>query len=183
MTTPLLEGTDGVEKMSKSLDNCVGVTDGPDHMYAKLMSISDALMWRYYTLLTDLTTEDVEVERAAARPMESKLALARRIVSDFHGAGAAAQAEAEWRRIHQARQAPRELPEHRLPAGRYKPHQLLTRVGLARSGSEAARLVRQRAVRRDGTVVEAAAEIDVGVGQSMVLQVGSRQFVRVTGTQ
>jgi tyrosyl-tRNA synthetase len=183
MTTPLLEGLDGVEKMSKSLGNYVGVTEPADVVFAKLMSISDDLMWRYYTLLTDLTTEDVEVERAAARPMESKLALARRIVSDFHGAGAAAQAEAEWRRIHQARQAPRELPEHRLPAGRYKPHQLLTRVGLARSGSEAARLVRQRAVRRDGTVVEAAAEIDVGVGQSMVLQVGSRQFVRVTGTQ
>jgi tyrosyl-tRNA synthetase len=183
MTTPLLEGTDGVEKMSKSLGNYVGVTDGPDDMYAKLMSISDALMWRYYTLLTDLTAEDVEAERAAARPMESKLALARRIVSDFHGAGAAALAEAEWRRIHQARQAPKELPEHRLPAGRYKPHQLLTRVGLARSGSEAARLVRQRAVRRDGAVVEAAAEIDVGVGQSMVLQVGPRHFVRVTGTR
>ena len=78
LTTPLLEGTDGVEKMSKSLGNYIGVTEPPDAMYAKLMSISDELMWRYYTLLTDLAPDEIEAEKAAARPMASKMALGRR---------------------------------------------------------------------------------------------------------
>jgi tyrosyl-tRNA synthetase len=182
MTTPLLEGTDGVEKMSKSLGNYVGVTEPALRMVEKLLSISDALMWRYYELLTELAPDAIEAERAAGRPMESKLALARRIVADFHGAEAAAQAEAEWRRVHQQRQTPLELPERHLPAGRYKPHQLLTRLGLARSGSEAARLVRQRAVRRDGSVLDGAAEVVLGEGESLVLQVGPRHFLRVTVT-
>jgi tyrosyl-tRNA synthetase len=180
MTTPLLEGTDGVEKMSKSVGNYVGVTEAPEAMFGKLLSISDDLMWRYYVLLTDLSPEQIEAERARRAPMDSKLALAGRIVADFHGPEAAADADAAWRRVHQQRQLPAELPEHRVPAGRYKPHQLLARVGLARSGSEAARLVRQRAVRRDGAVLEGTAEIVLEAGESLVLQVGPRQFVRVT---
>jgi tyrosyl-tRNA synthetase len=182
LTTPLLEGTDGVEKMSKSLGNYVGVTEPPLRMVEKLLSVSDELMWRYYELLTDLSPEQVRAERAAGQPLESKLALARRIAADFHGAEAAAQAEAEWRRVHQQRQTPRELREQLLPAGRYKPHQLLTRAGLARSGGEAARLVRQRAVRRDGALLDAGSEVVLAVGESLVLQVGTRHFVRVTAT-
>ena len=89
LTTPLLEGTDGVQKMSKSLGNYIGVTEPPDVMYAKLMSISDELMWRYYALLTDLPPAEIEAEKAAGRPMASKMALGRRIVADFHGAAAA----------------------------------------------------------------------------------------------
>src|SRR4030095_8996438 len=80
LTTPLLEGTDGVEKMSKSLGNYVGVTEPPGTMYAKLLSISDELMWRYYTLLTDLGPEQIEAERSRAQPMASKMALARGLV-------------------------------------------------------------------------------------------------------
>ena len=117
LTTPLLEGTDGVEKMSKSLGNYIGVTEAPDAMYAKLMSISDELMWRYYTLLTDLSPEEIEAEQAAGRPMASKMALGRRIVADFHGPAAAAAAEAEWRRVHQERQAPSDLRVVRVAGG------------------------------------------------------------------
>ena len=111
MTTPLLEGTDGVEKMSKSLGNYIGVTEPPrTRCSPRSCRISDELMWSYYLLLTDLAPAEIEAERGAGRPMDSKLALARRIVADFHGAAAAAAAEAEWRRVHQQRQAPAEMP-------------------------------------------------------------------------
>src|SRR5213594_3364382 len=150
MTTPLLEGTDGVQKMSKSLGNYVGVSEAPADMYAKLLSISDELMWRYYLLLTGLSPAEVEAEKAAGRPMASKMALARRLVADFHGPEAAAAAEAEWRRVHQQGQTPSEVPVVSVPAGTYKPHELLARAGLTRSNSEGVRLVRQGAVRTDG---------------------------------
>jgi tyrosyl-tRNA synthetase len=179
LTTPLLEGTDGVEKMSKSLDNYIGVTETPDAVFAKLMSVSDELMWRYYTLLTDLGPDEVEAERAAGRPMASKVALGRRIVTDFHGPEAAAEAEAEWRRVHQERQAPTDLRVVRVPAGSVKPHLLLVQAGLARSNGEAVRLLRQRAVRRDGAVLDAAAEVAVVAGPGFVLSVGAARHVRV----
>ena len=132
LTTPLLEGTDGVEKMSKSLGNYIGVTEPPEVMFAKLMCISDELMWRYYALLTDLLAgRDREREGARARPMASKMA---------PGAGASwptstaprprQAAEAEWRRVHQQRQAPTEhAGRARSRPGRYKPHELLVARG------------------------------------------------------
>jgi tyrosyl-tRNA synthetase len=179
LTTPLLEGTDGVEKMSKSLGNYVGVTEAPHSMFAKLMSISDELMWRYYTLLTDLSPGEIEAEKAAGRPMASKMALGRRMVADFHGKNAAAEAEAEWRRIHQQGQAPSELRVVRLPAGSVKPHVLVVQAGLAKSNGEAVRLLRQRAVRRDGTTLEAGSELVLAPGESFVLSVGAARHVRV----
>jgi tyrosyl-tRNA synthetase len=179
MTTPLLEGTDGVEKMSKSLGNYVGVSEPPADMYAKLLSISDELMWRYYLLLTGLSPAEIQAEKAAVRPMASKMALARRLVSDFHGAGAAAEAEAEWRRVHQQHQAPADMPVVRLPPGSYKPHELLARAGLTRSNSEGVRLLRQAAVRVDGVPVEPGAELHVRPGGSLVLSIGPARFVRV----
>jgi tyrosyl-tRNA synthetase len=179
LTTPLLEGTDGIEKMSKSLGNYIGVTETPDAVFSKLMSISDELMWRYYTLLTDLGPDEIEAEKAAGRPMASKLALGQRIVTDFHGPEAAAEAEAEWRRVHQERQAPSELRVVRVPAGPVKPHLLLVQAGLAKSNGEAVRLLRQRAVRRDGAVIDAAAEVTVVAGVGFVLSVGAARHVRV----
>jgi tyrosyl-tRNA synthetase len=179
LTTPLLEGTDGVEKMSKSLGNYVGVTEAPEAMYAKLMSISDELMWRYYTLLTDLAPDAIEAEKAAGRPMASKMALGRRIVSDFHDAGAAADAEAEWRRVHQQRLAPSELRVVQVPAGPLKPHVLVVQAGLAKSNGEAVRLLRQRAVRRDGAPLDAAAELVLAAGEGFVLSVGAARHVRI----
>jgi tyrosyl-tRNA synthetase len=178
LTTPLLEGTDGVEKMSKSLGNYVGVTEPPDSMYAKLLSISDELMWRYYTLLTDLTPQQIESERAGAQPMASKMALARGLVADFHGADAARAAEDEWRRVHQEKRAPQDMPVVRVSIGGLpcKAHEFLARHALTPSKSEAMRLLRARAVKRDGVVVEAGTELD---GAPFVLSIGPSRFYRV----
>jgi tyrosyl-tRNA synthetase len=178
LTTPLLEGTDGIEKMSKSLGNYIGVSEPAEAMYAKLMSISDELMWRYYTLLTDLAPDAIELERKASRPMASKMALGRAIVTDFHGAQAAGSAEAEWRRVHQEGQAPSELRVVRLLAGAHKAHAVVVAAGLAKSNGEAVRLLRQRAVRRDGVVLETA-DVDLAAGESFVLSVGPARHVRI----
>ncbi len=181
LTTPLLEGTDGVEKMSKSLDNYVAVTEPPGVMYAKLLSISDELMWKYYTLLTDLSPAALADERAADRPMASKMRLARGIVADFHGTGAADAAEAEWRSVHQQRRAPTDIVELHLPRGTYKAHDLLATHGLAKSKSEAVRLLRQRAVKKDGVIVEPTQ--DLVLDSSFVLSVGPARFVRFVAQQ
>ncbi|HEY7512907.1 MAG TPA: tyrosine--tRNA ligase [Vicinamibacteria bacterium] len=179
LTTPLLEGTDGVEKMSKSLGNYIGVTEAPDAMFSKVMSISDDLMWRYYLLLTDLGPGEIAAERAKGQPMASKMALGRRIVSDFHGEAAAPPAEEEWRRVHQKRQAPSDLRVVAVPAGALKPRELLVQAGLAASKSEAERLLRQRAVKRDGTVIESGVDITLAARGSFVLSVGPARHVRV----
>jgi tyrosyl-tRNA synthetase len=182
LTTPLLEGTDGVEKMSKSLGNYIGVTEAPDAVFAKVMSISDDLMWRYYLLLTDMGPAEIESEKTRGEPMASKMALGRRIVSDFHGAAAAEAAEGEWRRVHQQRQAPSDLRVVTVPAGALKPRELLVQAGLAASKSEAERLLRQRAVKRDGTVIESGTDIAVAPGTAFVLSVGPARHVRVEAT-
>jgi len=179
LTTPLLEGLDGVQKMSKSLGNYIGVTESPEVMYAKLMSVSDELMWRYYALLTDLLPPEIEAERTAGRPMASKMALGRRVVGDFHGAAAAAAAEDEWRRVHQEHKAPSELQLVRVPAGGLKPHVLVVSAGLAKSNGEAVRLLRQRAVRRDGATLDASAEVVLAPGEGFVLSVGAARHVRI----
>jgi tyrosyl-tRNA synthetase len=181
LTTPLLEGTDGVQKMSKSLGNYIGVTEPADVMYAKLMSISDELMWRYYALLTERSPAEVAAEQAAGRPMASKMALGRLVVADFHGQAAADTAEAEWRRVHQQGQAPNELSVVRLEAGSHKPHALVVRAGFAKSNGEAVRLLRQRAVRRDGETLDAAAPVELQAGASFVLSVGAARHVRIEG--
>jgi tyrosyl-tRNA synthetase len=179
LTTPLLEGTDGVQKMSKSLGNYIGVTEPAEVMYAKLMSISDELMWRYYALLTDQLAAEIESEKAAGRPMASKMALGRRIVADFYGAPAAEAAEAEWRRVHQQGQAPSELAVVKVAAGPIKPHALVVTAALARSNGEAVRLLRQRAVRRDGETLDASADVTLAAGASFVLSVGAARHVRI----
>src|SRR5688572_23249007 len=178
MTTPLLEGLDGVEKMSKSLGNYIGVSDPPLEIFSKAMSISDELMWKYYTLLTDLAPDAIAAEQGRARPMDSKLVLAGRLVADFHGAPAAGEAEAEWRRIHQERHVPAEIPVVSIAPGPHRVRDLLAAHGLAPSRSEAERLIRQRAVKRDGVVLEAARSIEAAAGESFVLSVGSKHFVR-----
>jgi tyrosyl-tRNA synthetase len=178
LTTPLLEGTDGVEKMSKSLGNYIGVTEAPETSYAKLMGISDELMWRYYTLLTDLSADELAAEKAAERPMAAKMALGRRIVADFHGPAAAQAAQDEWRRVHQERQAPSDLRVVSVAAGAHKVHALVVLAGLAKSNGEAVRLLRQRAVRRDGVVLEAA-DVALAAGEGFVLSVGPARHVRI----
>jgi tyrosyl-tRNA synthetase len=182
MTTPLLEGTDGVQKMSKSLGNYVGVAEAPADMFAKLMSISDPLMWRYYALLTDLAPSEIEAEKAKGEPMASKLALARRIVADFHGPKAGEAAEGGWRRVHQEGQTPTEMRQKTLPSRAFKAHELLVAIGEAPSKSEAVRLIRQRAVKVDGALVlSPTQELVVTRGGKLVVSIGPRRFVEVEG--
>jgi len=111
--------------------------------------------------------------------MASKLALAKRITADFHGPVVATAAESEWRRVHQERRAPSDAHVVRVAKGSYRLHELVATVGLAKSKSDAVRLVKQRAVRRDGVVLEGVVLVEVGPGSSFVLQVGPARFVRV----
>jgi tyrosyl-tRNA synthetase len=181
MTTPLLEGTDGVEKMSKSLGNYVGVTEAPGAMFGKLLGISDELMWRYFALLADLDAAQLEAERAKGQPMQSKLTLAERIVADFHGQPPAKAAAEEWRRVHQERQLPSELPVRVLRAGSYELSKLLVWLGLAPSRSEALRLIRAGAPKQNGRVLEAHSNILLGEDSEATLSIGAKRFVRLRG--
>jgi tyrosyl-tRNA synthetase len=154
MTTPLLEGLDGVEKMSKSLGNYVGVTESPSEMFGKLMSISDDLMWRYYTLLTDVTPEAILATRTAVskgelHPKQAKVELARSIVADFHGQEEAARAAEAFERRFARKEVPEDVPERPMLYGTVIEHVLLE-SGLAQSGSDASRKVQQGGVRIDG---------------------------------
>jgi tyrosyl-tRNA synthetase len=177
MTTPLLEGLDGVEKMSKSTGNYVGVTEPPSEMFGKLMSISDELMWKYYALLTDLRSEQVlelrnAVSKGELHPKQAKIDLAKRIVTDFHGAEAAAAAAAEFDRRFTRREAPVEAPERPMLAGTPIEH-LLLETGLAQSGSDATRKVQQGAVRIDGEKYTQVRTV-VDKPSPFLLQVGRR---------
>lgn len=187
MTLPLLEGLDGVEKMSKSLGNYVAVEDPPEEMFGKLMSVSDRLMWKYWTLLTDLEPAAVAaLQKAVAggdrHPMEVKLELARTITRDFWGEDAAAGAERHFRAVHQKREVPEEIPETVLVAA--APTVVLTKLlvqaGLAESNGQARRLVEQGAVKLDGRPVrEPLHAVPSTTGTVLLLQAGKRHFVRV----
>ena len=185
MTTPLLEGLDGVEKMSKSLGNYVGVTEAPGEMFGKLMSVSDTLMWRYYVLLTDLTEKDVETIRlrvadGSLHPKQAKVDLARRLVTDFHSAEdaerAAAAFEARFSRGELSDDLPIETVE--VTEDRISLAKLVKAAGLAESTSDATRKIQQGAVRVDREkVTDTKAWIDEK-RREIVLQVG-RRAVRV----
>jgi tyrosyl-tRNA synthetase len=175
MTTPLLEGLDGVEKMSKSLGNYVGVTEAPAEMFGKLMSVSDELMWRYYLLLTDLAPEQIQAKRdavasGALHPKEAKMRLASLIVADFHGADEARAAAEAFERRFTRKEVPADAPEHPM-VRQTSIERLLVDAGLASSGSDASRKVQQGAVRIDGEKFTAVrARLDRS--EPFVLQVG-----------
>ena len=188
MTLPLLEGLDGVEKMSKSLGNYVAVEDPPEEMFGKLMSVSDPLMWRYWTLLTDLDPGEVaslqrSVTSGDRHPMDVKFSLARTITADFHGPQAASDAEARFRTVHQRRETPEDITEVTLPASE-EPLQLvrlLVSAGLSPSNSEARRLLQQGGVRLNGeAVTDPFATVAARAGSSYLVQVGKRRFARIT---
>ena len=186
LTTPLLVGLDGVEKMSKSAANYVGITEAPNDMFGKLMSISDDLMWSYYELLTDLSTSEIDSvkERAAAgalHPKRAKVDLARRIVADFHSTGAAASAAEEFEQRFAKGALPSDLSERELEIS--DSGERLTRVMLdcefADSSSSAMRLIDQGSVRIDGVRVgDRWLRIMVDKGP-FVLQVGKRKVIRI----
>jgi tyrosyl-tRNA synthetase len=185
LTTPLLEGLDGVNKMSKSLDNYIGITDPPGEMFGKLMSISDELMWRYYELLSFLPLAELarrKSEVAAGRnPRDAKFDLGIEIVDRFHGAGSGARARDEFIARFQQGSMPESMPEVTLPAtaGRLALAQALKGAGLVASTSEALRQIRQGAVRIDGERIEDTGAA-LAAGATHVVQVGKRRFARIT---
>src|SRR2546430_10720396 len=183
ITMPLLEGLDGVEKMSKSLGNYIGITEAPDQVFGKVMSISDELMWKYYVLCTDLTPAQIAELKAAAHPMEAKRNLAKLIIAEFHSAEAAVAAEKEFARIFSERQAPTEVDEVTLPST-YAPQvvsQGIGSAGLAPTNKEAQRLVAQGGVLVDDQKIDnPRATIDAARGKSYLVKVGKRRFARVT---
>jgi tyrosyl-tRNA synthetase len=181
LTMPLLEGLDGVEKMSKSKGNYVGITEPANTMFAKLLSISDTLMWKYYTLLSFRPEAEIaalkhEVQ-AGRNPKDAKVLLAREITTRFHGAAAADAAEADFQR-RASGGVPDDVPEVALDGAPLTIGALLKQAGLVPSTSEALRMVEQGGVRIDGAVVA-----DKGLkvaGGTFVVQVGKRKFARVT---
>jgi tyrosyl-tRNA synthetase len=184
MTMPLLEGLDGVNKMSKSLGNYVGIAEAPLEMYGKLMSISDELMWRYFQLLSRRPLRELESLRRKAsegvNPRDIKSALAAEIVTRFHDAAAADRAQTDFIARHRNQEAPRDLPLLRVPApdGKIGIAHLLKSAGLVASTSEAFRLIEQGGVRIDGERV-ADRSVSMGPGHEHVVQVGKRRFARV----
>jgi len=187
MTMPLLEGLDGVQKMSKSLGNYVGITDAPAEMFGKLMSISDDLMWRYFELLSFRSLDDIHGLRAAIdeglNPRDAKFELALEIVARFHDDAAAAAAREAF--IAQFREGamPDDMPELTLQAqdGGLGIAHLLKGAGLVSSTSEAFRMIKQGAVRIDGQRVDDRGLV-VDAGSTNVYQVGRRRFARVSLT-
>ncbi len=186
LTVPLLVGLDGKEKMSKSYGNYVGITEPPSDMFGKLLSISDDLMWMYYELLTDLSVREIEERRSrvasgALHPKEAKVELGKRIVSDFHSSGAAAEAAEEFDRVFARKEVATDIPVIEVPAppqglsiGR-----ILKEVNLASSASDGRRKVEQGALRIDGQHQrDFPPDFHAPLGWDHTLQVG-RRFVRV----
>ncbi len=187
MTLPILEGLDGVQKMSKSLGNYIGINEPPEEMFGKLMSISDELMWRYFELLSFRPAEEVaefQAEVAAgANPRDIKFRLGQEIVARFHDQAAAQRAQEAFVARFQKGALPEEMPEHAVPveAGGTPLASLLRDLGLTKSTSEAHRLIKQGGVRVDGEKVEDNA-LKLAEGGPYVLQVGKRKFARVSLT-
>jgi tyrosyl-tRNA synthetase len=185
LTLPLLEGLDGVNKMSKSLDNSIGITEAPNEMFGKLMSISDELMWRYFELLSFKPLDEIaklRQECAEGRnPREAKVMLAQEIVGRFHGRAAADAALTEFESRFRDGAMPESMPEvtlHTAGAGLAIP-QLCKQAGLTSSTSEAMRLVEQRGLKIDGDIVMDKGSV-IAAGRTVVVQAGKRKFARVT---
>ena len=186
MTMPLLEGLDGVQKMSKSLGNYIGITESPREIFGKVMSITDELMWRYYELLTDLSLKEINdlkgsAERGERNPRDIKVELARRIIADFHSQQDAEEANREFDRQFREGQVPTDVPAIERDAASIKLVKLLATEGLAPSVSEAQRLIAQGGVRINGErISDVKFELGSQAGEDALIQVGSRRFLRVT---
>jgi tyrosyl-tRNA synthetase len=185
ITMPILEGMDGVQKMSKSLNNYIGISEAPDEMFGKLMSISDELMWRYFELLSFRAMSEIEAfkqEMAEGKnPRDIKFLLGEELVARFHDATAAKQARENFIARFQQGAMPDDMPETTLPApeGVLPIANVLKEAGLTSSTSEALRMIRQGAVKIDGEKVTDTKQ-EIATGTTHVYQVGKRRFARVT---
>ncbi|HZS25984.1 MAG TPA: tyrosine--tRNA ligase [Candidatus Angelobacter sp.] len=202
LTMPILEGTDGVQKMSKSYGNYIGINEPPQEIYGKVMSISDDLMWRYYELLTDVKMAEIEERKKSQHPMEAKKELARRIVQDFHGEQAAKAADENWAKQFQRDQVPEDVVtvsvsiekilsegseahnSQALTGGQnlvdvmegpcyIRVDKLLRESGLADSASDGARKVKQNAVRIDGQLITTMI-VGTFIPMQRIIRVGKR---------
>ena len=196
LMTPILEGLDGVQKMSKSLGNAIGINEPPAEMYGKLMSISDDLMWKYYVFLTDLRQSEVdaleaEVSTGKLHPMEAKKRLARTIVAGFHGEAAAIAAGENWARMFQQKEVAEDLEEVSIvyadlvgPSGApgalaIRLPKLLVQLGLAASGAEASRKIAENAVKLDGEPATNALVSLASLPARLVVRLGKRAKVAI----
>lgn len=185
ITMPILEGLDGVQKMSKSLGNYIGITEPPDQMFGKLMSISDELMWRYLELLSDVPLEEIGMWRRSVaegvNPRDIKFRLGEEMVTRFHGQAAATRAKGHFIARFQQGAIPENIPDIKVAswAEGLVITNLLKEAGLVKSTSEAMRLIDQGGVRLDGQQVEDKG-LRIGLGASCLVQVGKRRFARVT---
>ena len=184
LTMPILVGTDGHRKMSKSLGNYIGITEAPSQMFGKIMSISDDLMWTYYELVTDFASPVIvrlkeEVRTGVLHPKKAKMQLAHAIVAEFHSEDAARKAAEEFDLVYSKRQLPSEMAEFEMK-GNPKLSRFLVEAGLAESRSEAERLIRQKAVEWDGkTIIDPAYSVDIDQKGAHILKVGKKPAVRV----
>ena len=198
LMTPILEGTDGVQKMSKSLNNAIGINEPPAEMYGKLMSISDELMWKYWVFLTDLKQSEVDQLRAdvaagKVHPMDVKKRLARTITAGFHGEEPAQHADENWARMFQQKEAAEDLEEAHIayadlvgPAGapgdlQIRVPKLLVQMGLAASGAEASRKLTEKAVRIEGEVVTNSSLTLDSLPARLVVRLGKRAKIAIIG--
>jgi tyrosyl-tRNA synthetase len=192
LMTPILEGLDGVQKMSKSLNNAIGINEPAGEMYGKLMSISDELMWRYWVFLTDLKQSEIDAMRSDVasgklHPMETKKTLARTITAGFHGEAAAASADENWARMFQQNEAAEDLEEVAIAfadvagaeAKQIRLPKLLVQMGLSASGAEANRKITEKAVRVDGQVVGGTSITVAALPARLTVRLGKRAKVVV----
>ncbi|MDE3200973.1 MAG: tyrosine--tRNA ligase [Acidobacteriota bacterium] len=189
LMTPILEGLDGVQKMSKSLNNAIGINEPPSEMYGKLMSINDELMWKYFVFLTDLKTSEIDALKAGVadgslHPMSVKKQLARTITAGFHGEEAATSADENWAKMFQQKETAENLEEVNVAyadvagpdPGTIRLPRLLTALGLAASGTEANRKIAEKAVKLDGEVAPGNI-ISVSLPAKIVVRLGKRAKV------
>jgi len=189
LTMPLLEGIDGIQKMSKSLGNHIGINEPPDQIYGKTMSIADELMWKYFELATEAPKPEIEdlrsrLETGQLHPKEVKRRLAREIVTLYYGPAVAAEAEEQFERVFARRELPEEMPHltlrrEELGNGKIWVVKLLVLAGLARSNAEGRRLIQQGGVRINQQEIHSD-ESDVEIKDGDVLQAGKRRFIRIT---
>jgi tyrosyl-tRNA synthetase len=192
LMTPILEGLDGVQKMSKSLNNAIGINEPPAEMYGKLMSINDDLMWKYWVFLTDLKQSEVDALRAEVtagklHPMEAKKRLARTITAGFHGEAAAMSADENWARMFQQKETAEDLEEVAVAladvagseSNQIRLPKLLVQMGLAASGAEANRKIAEKAVKLDGESAVSTLISVAAIPVRIVVRLGKRAKVAV----
>ncbi len=179
LTTPLLEGLDGVNKMSKSLNNYIGIDEAPNEMFGKVMSISDDLMWKYFELLTDKAPAEIDrMKTSGDNPRNFKVELAKSLIADFHSLDAARAAEDEFNRRFVEKEVPDEIDETSIAGGSYNLAELMAQTGLAGSKKEAKRLIEQGGVKIGGEKISNT-NVEVALDGGILIQVGKRKFLKI----